>query len=489
MNGIGLVAMNKTNSIKKNAVLNIIKQCTNVLFPLITYPYISRILGATALGRFSFSDSIVQYAIIVATLGISGYAIREGARVRDDKIKMTSLASELFGINICSLLLSGVFLAISILCVERVRQETIIVAVLSLNVITSVVGRDWINAIYEDYLFMTLRYIVFQCIALIGMFFFVKTPSDIYVYTCIVVFGNSGAQIANIFHTSKFVPIHLKISKNSLRHMGPILYMFSISVASIIYINSDITILGFLRTDEETGTYYMVGKIYTIIKSLMNAVITVSIPRISYYLGKKENEGYNNLLNSLRSYLFVIIIPSIVGLFMISENVLCIIGGSEYIAGKGGLQILCIAMLFAVFGCFYAQAILIPNRKEKIFFVATIASAITNVVFNFALVPFFGMLATASTTVLSEMIVLIVCMKNSRENHDKFNNSIIIDVALGSIMIVFLCLIVKWLSVDLILETIISIIGSITVYFIVLTLRKNSIAIQVIKKIKSFCRR
>lgn len=478
--------MGKGKSIKTNAILNIIKQCSNILIPLITYPYITRVLGAASLGRYSFSDSIVQYAIIIATLGVSGYAIREGARIRDDKQKITTLASELLGINICSLLLSSILLALSILFVDRVRQETIIISILSLNMVTAVLGRDWVNSIYEDYLYITMRYIIFQCIALVGMFVFVKGPSDVYLYTCIVVFGNSGAQIANIFHTNKYVPLRIKISKDSLKHICPILFMFSISVASIIYINSDVTILGFLRTDQETGIYYMVGKVYTILKTLINAVITVSVPRISYYLGKNDMDNYNNLLSNLRKYLFAILIPSIVGLFMLSENVLWIIGGAEYIDGKGALQILCFAMLFAVFGCFYAQAILIPNRKEKVFFYATIASAIVNVVINYLLVPYIGILGTACTTALSEIIVVIVCMRGSRENHDKLDNAGLVDVALGTVMIALLCAFVKLLNIGLFLETAISIIGSVIVYFAVLALRKNYIALEVINKIKGF---
>lgn len=476
--------MAKGKSIKANAILNIIKQCSNILIPLIMYPYITRVLGAASLGRYSFSDSIVQYAIIIATLGVNVYAIREGARIRDDKQKITSLASELLGINICSLIISSILLAFAVLLVDRVRQDIVIVSILSLNMVTSVLGRDWINSIYEDYLYITMRYIVFQCLALIGMYIFVKKTSDVYLYTLIVVFGNSGAQIVNIFHTNKYVPFRIKISKDSLKHLGSILFMFSISVASIIYINSDVTILGFLRTDTETGTYYIASKIYTIIKTLMNAVITVCVPRISYYLGKNDMDNYNNLLSNLRKYLFVILIPSIAGLFILSKNVLWIIGGVEYIEGKEALQILCVAMLFSVFGCFYAQAILIPNRKEKVFFSATIASAIFNVIINFWLVPFIGMIGTACTTALSEIIVFIVCMRGSKEDHGKLDNSGFVDVALGTVIITILCIAVKRLNMGLILETVFSIIGSVIVYFAVLALRKNNIALEVIDKIK-----
>lgn len=471
-------------AVKTNAILNIVKQCSNIIFPLITYPYVVRVIGTKALGRYSFADSIIQYAIILATLGISGYAIREGARVRDDQRKINQFSKEIFTINIISLLLSCVLLVILIIFIKRIRKEEIIIAILSINMISAVLGRDWINSIYEDYLFITLRYVVFQAIAIVFMFIFVKSPDDIYNYTIVVVIGNSGAQIANIIRTCRIVPIKICLSRNLKKHLKPIIFMFCISVASIIYINSDITILGFLCDDDEVGTYYMTAKIYTIIKTLMNAIITVSIPRLSYYLGNDDKENYNNLLISLKKYLYMLLIPSIVGLFMLSDNLLYIVGGEELEKGILSLEILCFAMFFAVFGSYYAHAILIPNRRESVFFKATIISAIINILLNFVFIPAIGIYGAALTTLLSEVIVVWICSYNSKKLYRGGENNILFSVFIGSIMIIGICAIIKTINLNIWIETILSIIISVIAYFICMLVLKNELAISIIRKIK-----
>lgn len=475
--------MNKVSSVKMNALLNIIKQCCNILFPIITYPYVSRIVGAASLGRYSFADSIIQYALILSSLGAAGYAIREGARIRDNKMKITEFSREIFTINLISLAISTIILCFLLFASERVSRERLLISILSINVFANIFGRDWINSIYEDYLYITLRYIIFQILAMIAMFTFVRSPEDVTKYAVIVVFGNAGAQFTNIIHTCKVVPLRIKFSKDLLKHLKPILYMFCISVASVIYINSDITILGFFKSDDDVGVYYIVGKIYTIIKALLNALITVSIPRLSYYLGRQDNKKYQQLLSSLRDYLYTFIIPVTVGLFMLSRSVLTIIGGTEFEFGVQALRILSAAMLFAVFGCFYSQSILIPNRKENIFFLATIVSAMVNIGLNFIIIPFWGINGAALTTLISEVIVVIVCASNSKGLHDKFDVKGNVVIILGSSTIVVICYIVSILFSNFIISTSLSIMLSLISYFIVLLIGKNRVVLSCVSKI------
>lgn len=473
-------------SVKTNAILNIIKQCCNIVFPLITYPYVSRIIGASSLGRYSFADSIMQYAIILATLGVSGYAIREGARVREDKVKINQFANEILSINVLSLIISCIFLVILVISIERVRKEYILLLILSINMFTTVFGRDWINSIYEDFVYITLRYIIFQVVSIILMFILVKNPDDVYKYAFVVVIGTAGAQIANIIHTLRIVPISIRFNSGLRKHIKPILFMFCISVASIIYINSDITILGFLRSKDEVGTYYLVGKIYTIIKALMNAVIMVSIPRLSYYLGNNDRPQYNSLLNSLKNYLYTLLIPSITGLFMLSENVLKILGGHEYLGGITAFRTLCGAMLFAVFGSFYAHGVLIPNRKESVFFLATIISALANIGLNFVFIPYMGISGAAVTTLLSEIIVVGICYSNARGLYKSKKMNVLPSVIAGSISVVFSCLFIRMLKLNCIAETVVSILVSVFVYTVVTILLKNEIVLSIVKKIRKY---
>ena len=473
--------MKKSPSIKINIVFNVTKQCCRIIFPLITYPYISNILGSTNLGKYSFADSIIQYFMILATLGVTGYAVREGARIRDDKEAINQFAAEVFGINIVSLLFSLLGLFVCLIFSSKLNEYRTLLILLSLNIVFTVVGREWVNLIYEDISFITIRYILFQFLALIGMFAFVKNENNYIVYAAIMVFATSGAQIVNIFRTQKFVPIKLAFSYNTKKHIKPILFMFCISAATVVYVNSDITILGYLRTESEVGIYYMVSKIYTLCKTLLNAIITVITPRVAYYIGSKQEEKYADLLNMLRKGLITLLIPCIVGLFMMSENVICLISSDEFVSGAPALKILCIAMLFAVLGCYYSQGILIPNRCEKVFLIATLVSAVINIGLNFILIPILGINGAALTTVLAEIIVFVICFSYSRNFFKHSVDKVIIPVVIGAICISVVCYLVKSILRENLLSTVVAVVLSFIIYSFIQIIFKNECFVFILK--------
>ena len=479
-----LSAVKRTKSIRFNIILNVIRQCCNILFPLITYPYISRVLGATNLGKYSFADSIIQYFMIVATLGVTGYAVREGARIRDDKEKLVSFSAEIFGVNIISLVTSLLIMLASIFFVPRLFDNRVLLLILSLNIVFTVIGREWVNLIYEDVWFVTLRYIVFQVLALVFLFAFVKDKNDYVIYTWIMVFSISGAQIINVIRTNKYVPLRIAFTQNTYKHIKPIMFMFCISAATVIYVNSDVTILGILRSESEVGIYYMVGKIYTLCKTLLNAIITVITPRVAYYIGIGKEREYKNLLNITKKGLITLIIPCVVGLFMLSDNVISIISSEEFITGVSALRILCVAMLFAVFGCYYSQVVLIPNRCEKGFLVATVVSATVNIGLNFIFIPIYGISGAAVTTVVAEIIVFIVCFMYSSKYIKHVFDRELVPVVAGAVGIMFVCYMIKKLNFSIFFESVLAIVSSIIVYVFIQVLLKNSCLLKVIQDMK-----
>lgn len=474
-------------SLKVNAILNVIKQCCNILFPLITYPYVTTVLGEANIGRFSFADSIVQYFIIFATLGAGGYAIREGSRIRNDKEKIVQFSSEIFSINLISLLISYSVLIACVCLVDRINQDAIYVVILSANVVMSVLGRDWINSIYEEFSYITVRYILCQFISIIFLFVFVKTPSDCVTYTCITLIATAGAQLANMFYTVKKVPLKVHFSKRLMVHIKPIVYMCAISVASIIYINSDITILGFFRSEEEVGVYYISSKVYSIVKALINAIVMTITPRIAFCLGENNMEEYNTILGKTKKVLLTVVVPCVVGLFFMSENVLEIIGLHDLTNGSISLRILCLAILVSTFAYYYSQAILIPNKHEKVFFIATILSAIVNIGLNFFLIPIMGIIGASITTLIAELIVVYICKKRADYLYKKTNNKELISIFYGGIVIIVTCLFIKLFKLNLMMETFLSISFSVIGYFVILIILKNEVVYPVYINILKRC--
>lgn len=471
-------------SIKLNAVLNITRQCCHIVFPLITYPYISRILGSSNLGRYSFADSIVQYFLILASLGIPTYAIREGARIRNQKGRIEQLSAQLFTLNLLSLVISMLILVGMTWYTPRIRRESILIFILSFNIIFSTIGRDWINSIYEDFLYITIRFIIFQIFALVSTFLFVKNTDDYLKYAIICMVANSGGYLVNLFYSKKYIPIRLSKHIDMQTHLKPVLYLFCITVTISIYVKSDITVLGFLRSNSEVGIYTLASKIYTIIKSVLNAVITVTLPRISYYLGDMQTNAYNNLIRKLKQVLYTIVFPTIIGVFCLSSEIMLLLGGVEYQSGYIALTILCLALFFSVFGGFYSQAILIPNREEKYFFNITLISAIINVLLNIVIIPFLGIEGAAITTVIAEIFVLFACRMKAKKYLDKVDGKGNMVIVFGCIAIAFTCFTCRILINQLLLRVVVCILTSTIIYGFILLIGGNQIVLLFLRKIK-----
>ena len=152
---------NGDKSLVLNSILNVIKQSCHIVIPLIVYPYVFRILGATNLGKYSFADSVTSILIILSSMGIPTYAVREGARIRKEPDSIKVFAAEIYSINIFWLAFVIAILFLLVSYVPRLNRDSALILFLSINIITNVLGREWINSIYEDYFFITVRHVFF----------------------------------------------------------------------------------------------------------------------------------------------------------------------------------------------------------------------------------------------------------------------------------------------------------------------------------------
>lgn len=471
--------MNKNNtSIGVNALLNTIRTVLGIVFPLLTFPYVSRVLQVEALGMYDFSASIISYFLLLANLGISTYAIREGTKYRSNKQEITNFVNEMFSINMIATFFSYVSLfVILFVFLNYLKSHSAYILILSIQIFFSTLGVSWICNIFEDFIFITVRTLLIQIISLLGIFIFIKSPSDIYKYCAIVTFANSGANILNfIYINNKYCKIRFKVHCNLKKHIKPILIIFATSITMTIYVSSDSTILGLLRTDYEVGLYSAAVKIYTIIKNVLAASIMVLIPRFSILLNKSDKAEANKLFTSIFNILTLILIPATLGLFMESKNIILIVSGEKYIEASNALKLLSIATMFSLYAYMYTQCILIPIKKEKIVFKATLLSAIVNVGLNFVLIPSWGINAAAFTTVIAEAIICVSAICVSR-NYIKLDNirKNILKVGIGCGGIIIFCNIVNELISNKYIALFSAVGGSAVLYFMIQVCLKNEI--------------
>lgn len=391
------------NSIKINALLNTARQGMSVIFPLVTFPYVSRILGNIEFGRYSFSASIISYFLLISTFGINIYAVREGSRIRNNRQKIEKLVSDLFTINIFTTLIAMTLLILLVLLNGKVYDYRELICIQSLSIILTAVGVDWINTIYEDYLYITIRYVVIQVIALIAIILFVDSPQDVSMYCMILTLASYGGNIVNLIYVRKYIKLKVNFQLNIKRYFSPLFILFINSLATVIYVNSDITMLGLYMSDSEVGVYSFSSKIYNMIKYLINAALMVTVPRLAYILAK-DNVNYKKSLARVTNVMIMLIFPCTTMIFLLSKSIIIVVGGNEYLEGVYTLQILSVSLIFALLASITSNCILILNRKEKRCLVGTTTSAICNVALNVLLIPIIGIEAAAITTVLAEFI-------------------------------------------------------------------------------------
>jgi len=478
-------------SLGKNAVLNGIKTLLQTLFPLITFPYVCRVLSVTGIGKYNFSTSVMQYFLLIAALGVATYAVREGAKYRDSKEEFEQFAGEVFTINMAATAFSYLCFFVLLFAVPKFHDYKEILLVLSIEIIFATIGVEWIYTIYEEYTYITIRSILIKVISIFLLFLLVRKAGDYVIYAGITVFVVGGSNLINFIHVRKLCRLRLVRKVNWKKHLVPILIIFASSVATIIYVNSDMTMLGFMTSDYETGIYAVSTKIYKIVKQLLAAVLVVAVPRLSMLMGKNKMEEYREVASDIFSVISLILFPAVLGLMIFSKEVVLIISKEAFLPAVPSMVLLCIALIFCIYEWFYTQCVLLPAKQEKIILYATMISAALNIILNFFMIPVWKVEAAAFSTIVSELVMTIICAIYARKVV-KLKGEVLrnfISIIAGCAIIAGICFAVKRLPVSSWMTILIGIVLSVIGYLVVLVICQNYIIMRFLFGLKWYNRR
>ena len=475
-------------SLGLNALLNGFQSMLNLIFPIITFPYVLRILSVNGMGIYNFSNTYINYFLLVAGLGINTYAVREGSKLRDNFQKISNFSSQIFSINIISTLLAYMLLIVTLVLFERLKPYALCISIFSLQIIFTTIGANWVYIIYEDYAYITLRNIIFKVLSIILLFILVKGPNDYIVYAAITVFASVGSNILNFFHVKTFITLKITNHLNLNYHLKPILIIFASVMGVTLYASCNNTILGLIKGDYAVGIYSVALKIYTISQSLLSAILTVTIPRLSMLYGKKLFDDYGNLLSKLINLLIVLSLPAAVGLAMLSKNVVLIIAGEKYFSAANSLAIISWAIIFSLYSWVFSDCVLLPAKRENKLLINTIITAVFNILVNLLLIPFWSYNAAAVSTVLSEILVMILNGYSGLDILREYGNGKIIfknlaEALVGCIAVVVVCYISNLITTSLIIGLCIAVPLSILFYLLILILLRNASILELLKPI------
>lgn len=394
-------------SISKNFIFNFIKTLLNLLFPLITFPFASRVLGVDNLGKVQYCNSIISYFSLIASLGISLYAVRQGSKYRDNKSELSKFSKEILIINSCSLLLAY-SLFIMYLLFFFYKPYYMLIVICSFTMFFSTFAIDWLYQIKEDYAYITMRSFAIQLFSLILLILLVKTENDYVIYAFISIIGSSGSFIFNIWNARKYIEIRKVNSIELKKHIKPIFTIFGISIASSIYLNLDTVMLGSMVNTVAVGLYSSASKVSQIVKMLITAFSNVLFPRLSNYVARNKLKEYKKLFYISIKLILCLSIPAAMGMVMLSKEIIILFSGEAYVQASLAAKILSINIIFSIIdGALYYQ-VLLPFGKEKFASFGTAIGAFVNLILNFFMIPIFSFHGAAFTTLLSEMCVFIM---------------------------------------------------------------------------------
>ena len=470
-------------NVKKNTVYSIIKSCAAVIFPLITFPYISRVLQANNVGKVNFSNSIISYFSLIASLGVTTYAIRECAKVKSNKEKLGQVASEIISINICTTAVSYVLLLISMLFAKPLQGYKYLIIIQSTNILFTTLGADWLNTAMEDFKYITIRTVAFQIVAIVLMFSMVRKPSDYMTYAVIMVIATSGGNIANIFYRKRYCKTQFTFNMNVKKHMPPILKLFAMLLSQQIFCNSDTTMLGLMHGDYEVGLYGTAVKVYNVVNSLMASITWVVMPKLSCAFAEEDYNSVNNTLEYALNFIITLGAPCVIAMNLLASDIILIVGGKGYLEATMALRILAVTLAISLIWGFFMNIILLPSGKDGVCLRACIAGAIFNVIVNAILIPRFSIEGAAIATACSQLIGLIFCIPYIDKRVKVNFKRIIKPPIFGSIVLIIVLIKIRKIINVMWLRFIFSAgLGSV-VYMLVQLLLKNELIVPMWKKI------
>ena len=461
-------------SIKKNYIYNLIYQILSIIIPIITAPYLARVLGVKGIGASSYTASVVSYFVLFGSIGVASYGQREIAMHRDDKYKYSKTFWELFIFKAITSILS--LIAYTYVIINSTSYN-LIYLILSINILASIFDISWFYQGLEDYKFISTINIIIRLLGTICIFVFVKQKSDLNL--CIFL-SSLSLIISTLLLWIKIPKEVVKVKFRELKifsHTKNTFIYFLPQIATQIYTMLDKTMLGMIvHSEAENGYYEQAHKIILISLTVVTSLNTVMSPRMSYlYKEKKINEIKQRLLKSLQ-FSLMLAIPITFGLACTSYGMVDWFFGPEYGAVKLLMVIFSpIIIIISLSNCIGGQC-LTPCGKRLQSAGALWAGAIVNLILNMILIRYFKSIGATIASVAAELVITIIYFALAK-NYIKFTDVIkksykylIASIIMG--ISVLLCYFNLKVGVA---STIIEIIVGVNVYFGVLLILKDEL--------------
>lgn len=468
-------------SIKKNFMYNLLLQMVNLFMPLITVPYVSRVLGKDGIGIYSYTFSIVQYFIILGTLGISLYGNRQIAYVRDNQEKMSKT---FWSITFLNMITSGIALIVYMLVLGFNKTYGTIYLIQSMNIIGAMIDISWLYMGLEQFEKTITRNLAVKVIGVVCIFIFVKSYDNVHDYILINALMTLLGNLVMWMYVPKTV-LKVKVKLNDIKeHLIPTLQVFVPQIAIQIYAVLDKSMLGTLSNTGEVGIYDQSQKIVKLVLSLVTSLGVVMLPRMSNTFSNGDSKKMSQYLNKSLLGVSYVSIPMSVGLAGICNEFVPWFFGPDFKSVSYLIIILTPILFLIAISNVLGMQYLMPSNRTKDFTASVTTGAIINMILNFILIPKYGAIGTCIATVIAEFgvtLVQYICVRKNIQKRSFFTNLIKYLMA-ATVMFVAVRLIGSHMGVRII-TTIVQCIAGIIIYVVILIFFKEEINLFLLKSI------
>ena len=474
-------------SVKTNYILNLINTGTQMLFPLITFPYACRVIEADGIGQVNFFSSIIGYISLFTCLGIPMYAIREIARDRNDVVKMNRTAIEILLLHALLTIVGYLIVAVLCLTVPQIKADVPLFLILSLTIFFTAIGCEWFYQGIEDFKYITIRGLIVKVVSVVLLFLLVKTKDDLLYYGVYSVIGILGGNIFNFIRLRKYIHReNIIFSKLDIsKHIKPVLQVFSFNVVTSVYLQLNPILLGFIKDALAVGYFTAATKIMQVVMKLSSCLGVVMMPRTSNLLSEHKEAEFNALIQKSYDFTIAISLPLTCGLLFAAPYIIEVLCGQEFIPATLSSQIIAPIILMVGISNVMGIQILYPKGKIKTVIHCCMIGAIVDLILNICLIPAFSYNGTAIAYLCAEIATtasMYIIARNDipisffRKCHvNYFIGSILMSVILLSGPLFGEFSPVTILTVQILAGT--------TIYFLYLLVKKDSFVMQVISKV------
>lgn len=400
--------MEKKISIKKNFVMNVILTLSSVIFPFISFRYVSKILTPVGTGKVSFATSVLSYYWIIACLGVPTYGIRAVAKVRENREKLTRTVHELFFISMIMTAIAYLLLFISIPLVPKFQDEKTLLLIISVEMILYTIGIEWMYKGLEKYTYITIQSIIFKILAIVLMFLLIHEQKDYQIYGALTIFAAGASHILYFINAHNYIDMKYIGGYDLKKHLKPVFIFFAMSCATTIYTHLDSVMLGFMATDADVGYYNAAVKIKVIMVSVVTSLGAVLLPRASYYIQQKKMDEFKRIGAKALNFVFLAALPIILYFILFAEPGIYFVSDKIYAPGIPAMRIIMPTVLFIGLTNILGIQMLVPLGKEQVVLYSEIAGAVVDLIINALLIPKYKAAGAAFGTLMAEAAVFAV---------------------------------------------------------------------------------